>query len=156
MENSLISSKEAFSKAAHLCSRSEKCASEIRKKLVEWGLEKYDAEAVVDKLKSEKYIDDKRYSKAFVREKFRINKWGRTKIIYHLKHKGLSENSIAIGLDEIDESNYISLLVKTMKEKAKSIKSTNRFEKMGKIIRFTQGRGFEAQLIHKYMNEVLK
>ena len=74
--------------------------------------------------------------KAFVREKFKINKWGRTKIIYHLKHKGLSDNSINVGMDEIDENNYIVLLVKTMKDKAKSIKSTNRFEKMGKNYSF--------------------
>jgi len=41
-----------------------------------------------------------------------------------------------------------------MKQKAKSVKSANRYEKMGQIIRFTQSRGFEPELIHRYMNEV--
>jgi regulatory protein len=44
------------------------------------------------------------------------------------------------------------LLLKTMKEKAKTIRSTDKFEKMGQIIRFTQGRGFEPELIHRYLN----
>ena len=43
-----------------------------------------------------------------------------------------------------------------MKDKAKTIKNKNKFEKMGQIIRFTQNRGFEPELIHRYMNEVLK
>jgi regulatory protein len=43
-----------------------------------------------------------------------------------------------------------------MKEKARKIKNKNKFEKMGQIIRYTQGRGFEPELIHRYMNEVLE
>jgi regulatory protein len=27
---------------------------------------------------------------------------------------------------------------------------------MGQVIRYTQGRGFEPELIHRYMSEVLK
>jgi regulatory protein len=47
------------------------------------------------------------------------------------------------------------MLVKTMKEKAKTIRVTNKFEKIGQIIRFTQSRGFEPELIHRHMNEVV-
>jgi len=35
------------------------------------------------------------------------------------------------------------------------VKKKNKFEKMGQIIRFTQGRGFEPELIHRYLNLAL-
>ncbi len=150
-----ITSKEAFTKAAHLCSKVEKCSPEIRKKLISWGFDKYEAEAIVDKLKEGNYIDDTRYAQAFFREKFRINKWGKVKIAYYLRQKGVSEKYIQAGMEEIDEEKYVKLLLKTMKDKAKTIKSTNKFDKMGKVIRFTQNRGFEPEYIHRHINSVL-
>ena len=155
MNQEPISSKEAYSKAAFICSKAEKCSPDIRKKIVSWGLEKYDAEALVDKLKDENYIDDARYCKAYFREKFRINKWGKIKISYYLKQKGISDQYIQVGKNEIEDEKYIQALLKVMKDKAKIIKSTNRFEKMGKIIRFTQNRGFEPELIHRHINSIL-
>jgi len=68
----------------------------------------------------------------------------------------LSDNLIQLGLDSIDDDKYTSVLIKTMKDKAKTIRNKNKFEKMGQIIRFTQSRGFEAELIHRYMNEVVE
>ena len=74
---------------------------------------------------------------------------------YYLKMKGLPENIIGIGLAEINEDDYTQLVVKTMKEKAKTIRKSNKFEKMGQIIRFAQGRGFEPEIIHRHLNEAI-
>jgi len=156
METRPLTSTEAFIKAAQICSKAEKCSADIKRKIMEWGLDKSDAESVIEQLKEEKFIDDERYIKAYVREKFNIDKWGRIKISFFLKQKGIHGNLIQVGLDEIDEEKYIALLVKIMKEKAKTIKSANRFDKMGKIIRFAQNRGFEPEYIHRYMNDVMK
>ncbi len=151
-----LTANEAFTKMAVLCSKSERCSPDIKKRLLEHGFEKYDAEAIIDRLKKEEFIDDERYARAFVRDKFRINKWGRVKIIYYLKQKGLPQKYIRAGLEEINEEKYVNLLLKTMKNKAKSIKSNNRFDKMGKIIRFMQNRGFEPEYIHRHINSVIK
>ena len=43
----------------------------------------------------------------------------------------------------------------TLKEKARSVKKKNKFEKMGQVIRFAQNRGFEPELIHRYLNDVV-
>ena len=74
------------------------------------------------------------------------------KIIYFLKQKGIREKDIQIGLDEIDEEKYIQLLKKTIREKARKTKGNNKYDKMGRIIRFVQSRGFEPELIHRYLN----
>ena len=75
---------------------------------------------------------------------------------YYLKAKGLSDEVIEQGLAVIDDEKYRDLLVRTMKSKAKTIKKKNKFDKMGQVIRFAQSRGFEPELIHRYMNLALK
>ena len=148
--------KEVVSHMAALCSRSEQCSPDIRKKIIASGLSENEAADVINYLKQEKYIDDERYVKAYVAEKFRIKKWGRIKMKYYLRMKGLPDDIIEAGMEALDEGKYIDLLQKTMKEKARKIKNKNKFEKMGQIIRYTQSRGFEPELIHRYMNEVLE
>jgi regulatory protein len=113
-------------------------------------------EEIISKLKVEKFLDDERYVKAYVSDKFRLNKWGKIKMRYYLKAKGLQENVIEKALLEIKEDQYKKVLISTLKEKAKTVKSENKFEKIGQIIRFAQSRGFEPEIIHRYLGEVVK
>jgi regulatory protein len=152
MENQDPNITQAYSKMAQLCSRSEQCSADIRKKIMAFEIVEEIVDEIIDKLIAEKFIDDERYVKAYVNDKFKFNKWGKLKMRHYLLAKGLSDEVIQHGLDSIDHEKYKELLVKTMKVKAKSIKSKNRFEKMGQVIRFTQSRGFEPELIHRYMN----
>ena len=78
---------------------------------------------------------------------------GKIKIRYYLKMKGLPDLLIQNGLNGIDDEKYEEALIKTMKEKARTIKKKNKFEKMGQIIRFAQNRGFEPELIHRHLND---
>ena len=140
---------------AHLCSRSEQCSPDLIRKIRELGGNSLTTQMVLDRLEKENYLDDRRYVALYVREKFRINKWGRVKMHYYLKMKGLNEELIQSGFNEINDEEYVELLIKTMKEKARSIRITDKYEKMGQVIRFTQGRGFEPGLIHRYLHQVI-
>ncbi len=147
--------EEIFAKLARLCSRSEECSPDIRKKIRDLGGDPDMQERIINKLKDEKFIDDTRYSTSYASDKFRMNQWGRIKIRYYLKMKGLPEQVIDAGLAAIDEGQYIKILIKIMKDKAKAVKKANKFEKMGQIIRFTQSRGFEPELIHRHIQTVI-
>lgn len=155
MENQDSLAREVYSKMAQLCSRSEQCSADIRKKIAAWDLADEIVEEIVAKLKSERFLSDERYIKAYVTDKFRLNKWGRVKMRYYLRAKGLPDKLIENGLAEIDEEKYREAVIKTMKEKAKTIKKKTKFEKMGQIIRFAQNRGFEPEIIHRYINLVV-
>jgi regulatory protein len=156
MENRELIVKEAYSKMAQLCSRSEQCTADIRRKMTVYELVDEIVEEVIVKLKKDKFIDDNRFVKAYVSDKFRLNKWGKIKMRHYLKMKGLPDSLIRETLDSIDEEKYIATLLKTMKDKAKTIKEKDKFKKMGQIIRFTQNRGFEPELLHRHLNEVVK
>ena len=148
--------KQVISQMAALCSCSEQCSPDIRKKIIAVGLTDEEIEKILEYLKKEKFIDDKRYASAYATEKLRINRWGRIKIRYYLHTKGLSAEIIETGLESLDEKNYLDILLKTMKEKAKKSGGKSKFEKIGQIIRFAQSRGFEPELIHRYINEAMK
>uniref|UniRef100_UPI0032167A1F regulatory protein RecX n=1 Tax=uncultured Draconibacterium sp. TaxID=1573823 RepID=UPI0032167A1F len=156
MENQEANIKQAYSKMTQLCSRSEQCSTDIRKKILAYEIVEEIVDEIIEKLISEKYIDDKRYVRAYVNDKFKINKWGKIKMRHYLKMKGLSDEAIQYGLENIDEEKYKTLLIKTMKAKARTIKSKDKFQKMGQIIRYAQNRGFEPELIHRYMNLALE
>ena len=156
MENRELIVKEAYSKMAQLCSRSEQCTADIRRKMVVYELVDEIVEEIITKLQKDKFLDDERFVKAYISDKFRLNKWGKIKMQHYLKMKGLSNELIQEGLDSIDDEKYVAALIKTMKDKARTIKKKDKFEKMGQIIRFTQSRGFEPELIHRYLNEILK
>jgi len=156
MANRELIANEAYTKMAQLCSRSEQCSADIRKKMITYDLVDEVVDEIITKLKSERFLDDKRYVNAYISDKFRLNKWGKIKIKHYLKLKGLSDDIIQDGLDEINDEKYKTTLIKTMKEKAKAVKNKDKFEKMGQIIRFAQNRGFEPELIHRYMSEVVK
>ena len=156
MENREQIVRQAYSKMAQLCSRSEQCSADIRRKMTAYDLMDEVVEEIIAKLKEEKFLNDERFVKAFVSDKFRLNKWGKLKMRHSLRMKGLPEAMIREVLDEIDEEKYKTVLLKTMKDKAKTIKKKAKFEKMGQVIRFAQSRGFEPELIHRYINLVVE
>lgn len=156
MQNHDLAFNEAYTKMAQLCSRSEQCSIDIRKKIAAYEIVAEAIDEIIAKLKAEKFLDDDRYVKAYISDKFRLNKWGRIKMRYYLKAKGLPDNVIEKGLSEIDEIEYKRALLATMKEKAKKVKGENKFEQAAHIIRFAQSRGFEPEIIHRHLNEVLK
>lgn len=155
MENEKLTVKETYARMARLCSRSEQCSPDIKRKILTAGHADEEADEIIELLKNENFLNDERYVKAYVADKFRINKWGKIKMRYYLKGKGLPDEIVQPALDEIDDEKYKQVLLKILKDKAKSVKKKNRFEKMGQIIRFAQGRGFEPEMIHRYLNEVL-
>lgn len=144
----------AYQKVAFLCSKSEKCSFDIIEKLREMDLSKEDSLAIIDKLKSEKYLDDERYAFAFVKDKFRFNHWGKQKIAYILKSKNIASEIIEKAFDGIDEEDYSDELRKILTDKARTVKGKDKYEIRNKLMRFAIGRGFEAGQIQEILKEM--
>lgn len=148
--------KDAYQKAAFVCSKGEKSSNKIWKKLQDWGLSENEADVVLELLLAEKYIDDERYARIYVRDKFRFNKWGRIKIAYQLRADRISSRIVDEALDEIDDSAYKETLMDLLRAKSPKIKAENEYDKKAKLARFAQGRGFENDLIFKSIDVILK
>ena len=69
-----ITEKDALSRMAAYCASAEHCRAEVVEKLQRWGIA-YDAiDRIIDRLEQEQYIDEERYCRAFIRDKYRFAK----------------------------------------------------------------------------------
>ena len=148
------SESEARNKAEAYCSSVERCVSEVEAKLEQWGADHEIKDRVIEHLIKEKYIDQRRYCAAFVRDKYRFNQWGRMKKVQGLRLKKIPTDVISLGLEEIDESEYLSILSGLVEQKKRSIKANTDYERNGKLIRFAIGRGFEMEEILRCVKQI--
>lgn len=144
-----ITETEALSRVAAYCSTAEHCRAEIVEKLQRWGMA-YDAmDRILDRMEQEKYIDEERFCRAFIRDKYRFAKWGKVKIGQALQLKKISSMTFRPLLNEIDEEEYLSILRDLLASKRKSVRAENDFELNGKLMRFALSRGFEMKDIRR-------
>ena len=123
--------------------------SDIEAKLGRYDLTEEERTRILRHLVEEKYVDDRRYAEAFVRDKYRFNKWGRIKIAQGLRMKGIDSETIKGAMEAIDEAEYMSILQDLIKAKRKSTTGKSNYEINGKLIRFATGRGFEFAAIRQ-------
>lgn len=147
-----MTTDEILYKLAARCSTSEQCLSDVEAKLKRYDLSEEERTRILQHLVEEKYIDDKRYAEAFVRDKYRFNKWGRIKIAQGLRMKGIDNGTVNKAMELIDETEYLHILRELIKAKRKSIRGKSDYEVNGKLIRFAIGRGFEFAAIRSCMD----
>ena len=144
--------QEAYLQLAAACAQAEHCEQEMRDKMKRWGMAPEAQNRVVERLTKERYIDNERYARAFVKDKVRYNKWGRRKVQQALWMKRIDDDIQQRVLDEIDDEEYLKVLVPLLKQKRKSIKAANDYELNQKLVRFALGRGFTFDLIRQCVN----
>ena len=146
-----ITEQQALSRLMALCARSEHSSGEMLQKMRLWDLDEEAQARVMERLTADRYVDDERFTRAFVNDKIRYNQWGRRKIEQALWAKGVDRSVQQQVLDAVPEKEYLSVLEPLLKSKARSISGRNEFERQMKLIRFAQSRGFSMDEIEKCM-----
>ncbi len=147
------SPREAYDKMAALCALSEQCRYDIRLKLLRRGLAPEEADAVVERLERERFIDDARYARAFARDKWRFQGWGRVKVKRALQLKQISSAAIDAALQEIQPDGEYEQLVRALRHKRAHTTATGA-KLSAQLFRFAASRGYESSLIFKAMKEI--
>ena len=143
------SEKEAYLTLAALCAQAEHCQWEMLEKMRRWEVPEEAQARVMQRLVKERYVDDERYSQAFVKDKIRYNKWGRRKVDQALWQKHIDEDIRKRVLDEVDDEEYLGVLRPLLKQKRKSTKANSDYELNQKLMRFAMGRGFTFDIIRQ-------
>jgi regulatory protein len=149
-----ITVKEAREKAMQWCSRREYCRRDMLDKIVSWGCTPAEARETVDFLVEQKFVDDRRYAEAFVKDKLRFNKWGRVKIACMLRMQNIDKAIVADVLSAIDETGYNRVLTEELQKKYRTVRG-NALEIKGKLYRFAAGRGFEPEIINEAISKIV-
>ena len=63
--------------------------------------------------------------------------------------KHISDDIQQRVLDEIDEKEYLDVLIPLLKQKRKTIKANNDYEQNQKLVRFALSRGFDFGIIRQ-------
>lgn len=137
------------------CSKSEKCKYDVLNKLQYTSLNDYKKQEIINVLENEKFIDENRYTKAFVNDKFKFNKWGKIKISHTLRQKNVPDNIIYNNLQIINDDEYRSILIELLNHKKQSIKETDNYKIKAALIRFAVSRGFEYDIINDVLSEII-
>jgi len=143
---------EAFLRLSALCARGEHCRHDALAKMRQWGLSVAEREAVADRLVRERYIDEERYCRAFVRDKTVYNKWGRRKVEQALWQKHISRDVAAQVLDELTDADYAGVLLPLLQQKRRSLRGCSDREQRQKLMRFALSRGFTPDIIRQCLD----
>lgn len=135
----------AYARLSALCARSEQCAADLQRRCRAWGLDAAQTEAVIERLRRERYVDDERYCHAFVHDKALIDGWGPDKIVYALAAKGLPRVEVENALATIDPDVFARNLDAALKAKRHTLPPALAVEvRYRRLMAFATGRGFRA------------
>ena len=135
-------------KACSYCIYQERTQSEVREKLKSWSVYGDSAEEIIVWLISENFINEGRYARQFAGGKFRVKKWGKKKIVYELKAKGLSQHCIQEAISEINDEDYQETLRSLVEQKRASLSDDDHIlVNNRKIINYLLNKGFEMEEI---------
>ena len=148
----MITEDQAFQKLSALCARAEHCSHEMVEKMRKWDMADDAVARVMERLTKERYVDDERYCRFFVRDKIRYNKWGRRKVEQALYMKRIPGDIAARVLDEVDPDVYADILRPLLAAKRKTTKAASDYELNGKLTRFALGRGFTPDIIRRCLD----
>ena len=149
-----ITEDEAFKKMALICARREYCKGDILKKLQRYELTENQAKSIINKLIKEKFVDDSRYCRGYISDKIKFLKWGKIKIEYHLRSKGVAQDTIRNAMEEFSTEDTTEALQKILQQKSKSVKGNSNYEIRTKLIRFALSRGFTLSEILKQLENL--
>lgn len=146
--------QEAYDRLSALCASAEHCTADIMKKLREWGVDDGDQQRIINRLTQERYIADDRYARAFIRDKYIYNKWGRNRLTQELKLRHIPMAAICAAMEEIDDEEYNNILTSMLQKKKKSIKARSNYEMRSKLYRFAISHGYTMDEIAAVIGEL--
>ena len=135
-----MTEQQALLKLTTLCTQAEHCSQEMLDKMKKWELPEDAIARNMEFLTQKKFIDDER----FTRRKVEQALW--------MKHipKEISDPIF----EEIEDDMYLETLLPLLKNKYKTIKAKNDYERSMKLIRFALGRGYGMEVIHKCIDKM--
>ena len=149
-----ISEEKGYSRMSNLCARRECCVFDIETKLKRYDLERDAIERIINRLIKEKFIDELRFTRSFIHDKVRFNKWGKVKISFALRQKRIPKDIVDEALSDYSDEQLNDSLQPLLQAKWKTIKGKSDYDKQNKLIRFAMGRGFEMKHILDSMKKL--
>lgn len=109
-------------------------------------------EEVIDKLIDNKYLDDDRFTKAFIKDKLNFTNWGDYKIKNELKRLGVNEEIIYNNISNIDDNIYYERINKIINKDISTNKKYNGIKLKNKIYNHLLTLGYSKEKVISIIN----
>ena len=152
--NKPLTPDQVLDKMAKYCAYQERCVKDVRDKLKTFDIPKEEKTKILDYLLDNRFVNDERFAKSFVRGKVNQSGWGVNKIRFHLVQKGIDKDIIEDALGQTDEEVYRQRLIEILKTKAKTVKASSDFEKKRKLAAYAMQKGFEGSLVWETLKDL--
>ena len=142
---------EILQKLARYCAYQERCVQELEQKMKTFEVAPSDYPFYLEWLRENNYLNEARFVEIFVRSKFNQKSWGRTKINYELRKRGISASLVAGAWDGIDDADYIEKARALLKKKKEEIKTGTSPQRYQKCYNFGLSKGYESALVRELL-----
>ncbi|CDE39414.1 regulatory protein RecX [Firmicutes bacterium CAG:321] len=109
-------------------------------------------EEVIDKLIDYKYLDDDRFTKAFIKDKLNFTNWGDYKIKNELKRLGVNEEIIYNNISNIDDNIYYERINKIIDKDISINKKYSGIKLKNKIYNHLLTLGYSKEKVISIIN----
>ena len=150
------SAAEALQSLMRLCARAEKSSGDAMRLMRTWGVAEAERQGVLDRLVTQRFIEDRRYAEAYVREKSTLAGWGARKIAQQLRLKGVSKDIITEVLATLDSDDARTRLTDKLQRKLRTTKAATDYELRGKLLRYALSLGYEYDLAMEAINNLYR
>ena len=138
---------KVLNQLARYCAYQERCISEIKQKMKDLLVGESDQPTYLAWLSENNYLNEARFVELYVRRKLNQKHWGRNKIMFELKKRGIPDSILSNAWNDIDEADYISQLTKILHKKKAELKTGTSQQKYQKCYAFALSKGYESSLI---------
>ncbi len=154
-ERKTKSPEQALQSLMALCARAEKSSGDALRLMTSWGVERVAQQEVLAQLRSDRFIDDERFARAYISEKTRLSGWGEYKIRVALHRKGIAKEIIDERLAELDPDATREKLHSMLERRAKRVKYKDRYDLRSKLIRYGASLGYDFERVSQSVNDII-
>ena len=131
-------------KLENYCAYQERCISEVKTKMYSLKIPTLHSLSILESLIENKFLEEERYVRAFIRSKVSFKKDGLEKIRFGLMKKGIKDEDIKLVFEELDSETYASNLNSLIEKKWISLLLKNeKQEAKAKLIRYLLAKGYK-------------
>ncbi|WP_417153128.1 regulatory protein RecX [Rikenella microfusus] len=151
------SAEQALESLMATCARCERCISDVRRSLYRWRMRPEDYEPIIARLVRERFVDEGRYARAYVRDKANGSGWGRRKIELGLRAKGIPKEIIDEALTEIEPERQADRLETMLYRRLvrERDKTRSAYDLRTKLFRWAVGRGYDFAEVQETLERIM-
>ncbi|MFI3282163.1 MAG: regulatory protein RecX [Rikenellaceae bacterium] len=148
------SAQQALASLMRECAKAERSTGDARRLMARWEVAKQDQEGVLNQLIEMKFIDNRRFAQAYVRDKVNLSGWGAQRISLELSRKGVERDIIDEAMADLDKEAMAERLKSALSKRRRTLKYKDQYDLKNKLMRYGASLGYDYSMVRDAIAEV--